>query len=416
MVLRSLALAGVMAIISGLGAQAQGLRGPAEQPPAGFTGQQYVDSRGCVFLRAGVAGTTNWVPRVSRDRRPVCGQIPSFTPEPPVMAEAPRPAPRRAGDPIDTIASITTPPAVQTRAAPRPAPAPAAQAQPAPVAAPAAAVRPRALADGRMACPASAPYLGRFALAAGGTTLLCSDSQRSFASLAGGWRVQTGQIHAPIEPAVTPRRGAAADTRTAGVRTPAPSDVAFYAAQGAQSAGRADEGSTRFRVSRGDTLGGPVLVGGNGYNVGQPTPPKGWRNAWTDDRLNPKRGVGTAAGQAAQDQVWTRDVPARPVADAGRSAGADRRVVVSTSGGPQAGAPVASGRFFVQVGSYGVPENAQRSTSRLTALGLPAAVGRATIKGKPVQVVQAGPFATRAEAQAALSRARGAGFGDAFIR
>ena len=50
---------------------------PAELPPTGYAGQQYVDSDGCLFLRAGRQGETVWVPRVSRQGAQVCGYPPS---------------------------------------------------------------------------------------------------------------------------------------------------------------------------------------------------------------------------------------------------------------------------------------------------------------------------------------------------
>ena len=50
---------------------------PAELPPADYAGLQYVDSKGCMFARAGTGSQVVWVPRVSRQGVPVCGNPPS---------------------------------------------------------------------------------------------------------------------------------------------------------------------------------------------------------------------------------------------------------------------------------------------------------------------------------------------------
>jgi cell division septation protein DedD len=50
---------------------------PAELPPAGYAGLQYVDSRGCAFIRAGTAAKPVWVIRVSAGGAPMCGNPPS---------------------------------------------------------------------------------------------------------------------------------------------------------------------------------------------------------------------------------------------------------------------------------------------------------------------------------------------------
>lgn len=89
--------------------QAQTLRTagpPAEFPPTSFKGNQYVDSRGCVYIRAGVDGNVTWVPRVTRSRKVVCGYKPSL---PPGTKTTPS-APRTAG-----VEQITLPPSAQPK-------------------------------------------------------------------------------------------------------------------------------------------------------------------------------------------------------------------------------------------------------------------------------------------------------------
>ncbi|MGL5011306.1 MAG: SPOR domain-containing protein, partial [Paracoccaceae bacterium] len=148
------------------------------------------------------------------------------------------------------------------------------------------------------------------------------------------------------------------------------------------------------------------------------SPPPGYRAVWEDDRLNPNRARGTATGQAMQDQIWTRETPARLVSEVAAEEAAQGRVTASTKTEPAA--PVrqqaSAGGLYVQVGTFGVPENAAGARSTLQSLGLPAARASITQGGRALTIVLAGPFGSSGEAQAALNAARGAGFGDAFIR
>lgn len=72
---RVLAAAALVALVSPT--LARDLIRPAELPPADYAGQQYVDSRGCMFVRAGSGSRVVWVPRVSRNGAPDCDNPPS---------------------------------------------------------------------------------------------------------------------------------------------------------------------------------------------------------------------------------------------------------------------------------------------------------------------------------------------------
>jgi hypothetical protein len=96
-------------------ASAQGLQAPsppAEQPPDSFEGAQFVDSRGCVYVRAGLSGTTTWVPRVNRQRQQVCGAEPT-------LAAGARPDPQAADAP-DRPRTAAAPPTAKGAREPSP--------------------------------------------------------------------------------------------------------------------------------------------------------------------------------------------------------------------------------------------------------------------------------------------------------
>ncbi|NBZ88348.1 SPOR domain-containing protein [Stagnihabitans tardus] len=306
------ALAGAVLMALAGTAGAQSLRqvtAPANPPPAGFKGQQFIDSRGCVFVRAGFDGRVNWVPRIDGSRRPICGMQPTGSARPPQVAEE-----LPAAAPV-VVAEAPAPQAPTTQAQPR------------------------------------TPGKGLFAF-----------------------------LFAPAAP-----------------RAPAPvaQPVALPVVTQA-----APEVTVTFTEPVRRTL---------------PKPPKGWAYAWKDDRLNPMRGVGTPAGQAAQDRLYTQEVPMVLIADLpakeqpkAQPRAQASRVTLATMSAPEA----AQGGILVQVGCFGDPSNAERAAGKIAGLGLPVSTG----SQKGLKVVMAGPFASAAEAQAGLSALRAAGFADAFVR
>ncbi len=368
---------------------------PAERPPTSFKGAQYVDSRGCVFMNASYAGAAQWVARVNRNHKVLCGYPPTFGPKPAIeVAEDVAPVkvapvvvaaapvvvkPAKANAPMATVASAMMPEAVAVKPAPVPRPPVAAVAKLPTPAQTYERVVSAGPAAGKIGCYTSAPVAEVVRLRNGGTAVVCTRGDGTLT----GWRP-------PIYP-----RGAGV-----GAALSAPVQVA-----------RADTAGV------GRAAAAPVYASAE---LPQVVVPKGYKLAWTDDRLNPQRGVGTAAGQAAQDHIWNQKVPAQLITDVQKAKTRKPKpvasVTVSSKGQAEVAPKAVRGGAWVQIGTFGVPANAAGAAAQLQALGLPVAKSKLNRGGKSLQIVMAGPFGSGADAQAALRIARGAGFGDAYIR
>lgn len=205
----------------GLAAPALAQSGPAEQPPADFEGQQYVDSFGCVFMRAVIGGQVQWVARLTADRVPLCGVDPTSGEG---SAEA---VAAEVADPPEVAASVQ--PAAKVAAK---AKAPASTAK---------KTGPR-----KIGCYVSAPVPLRVPLQGGGTTVVCTPGNGTLT----GWRP-------PIypDPPVTVATPAAPASSAPQVASPAPTVTTapatglIYVQLGAFAvAGNADRASAKLKA------------------------------------------------------------------------------------------------------------------------------------------------------------------------
>ncbi len=445
----SLSVSGAQALSLKDGAQ------PAEVPPSSYTGQSYVDSRGCVYIRAGYGGSVTWIPQATRGREVVCGARPTLAGT--GAASVPTPAPTPA--PAPTVANVPTPAPAPVRApsmpVPATAPAPTPTAQPAP--APATAIA----STVTLACPAGGAnaYVRRDGMR---LPLRCEADQTKTISYIvrqpNGQRTKVivtpppaqTRVAAPVAPPVAPTVQAPAGV-TVVINNPTPTGSGACPGRTGVSAAYTNSSGVRCGPQTMPATPRAAGAGATGTTGIAPTrsvaPPPGYRAAWDDDRLNPYRGPRTNAGNAQMDLIWSQTVP-RYLYDAttGRNvtglfswlrypnlptAAQIRRVqsgvVLSSSNAapvvaatPHARAPTqtaapASHRF-VQVGMFGVPANAQTTAQQLQRMGLPVKIGKLTRGGKAYQIVVAGPFTRQADLDAALAQVRSAGFSDIRLR
>ena len=402
-------------------AQAQALRdvdGPVNFPPGSYKGKQFVDNNGCAFVRAGIDGRVNWIPRVTRSRKLLCGLKPTFSGAEANLAQA-----QSANAPVQITNN-------EAPAAAAPAPAPA----------------PRVAAAKPAAAPKPAPRQVQRVTRA--TT--CANFTGISAQYAGsGPGVRCGSQTQPVTGAVQVQRQPVTVMRNGQKKT-----VQQRVVQQPTAAPKISGTPTGQRIITRNSQTGQINAAGNTrvvprhvYNQQQRSAvtnkvPKGFRKAWDDDRLNPKRAQMTVEGIRQSDLIWTRTIPRKlyvkgtgrvvnnlfpelryPYTSMNDQNAAMGLTTSSRSKSAAAATPRKQGGTaksgtdgrYVQVGMFASEANAQRAAQRISAAGLPARFGTLTKGGKSYRLVMAGPFGA-GQINAAVATARRAGFSDAYAR
>ncbi|RLJ59293.1 hypothetical protein BCF46_1441 [Litoreibacter meonggei] len=255
----------ILALSMGLfGADAQSLRrdnGPAENPPASFKGKQYVDSRGCVYIRAGFSGDVKWVPRVTRARKVICGQRPSLGTSTQTAKAAPKAAPKKVVRKAKTQRTPARTKVVKrtTKVA---APTPKTTRRVVRKAVPTPKVQTRVVRK---------QVNSKRGTAQPRVVYRCGASEFSSQFINNGARCgpQDGVSPTVIRKGVSPQ--------------------------------------SRNQKTQGQLVG-PKEANRKIVESRLPVP-KGYKKAWDDGRLNPLRGVGTTSGKAQMQLVWSNTVP-----------------------------------------------------------------------------------------------------------
>ncbi|MEM6372800.1 MAG: SPOR domain-containing protein [Pseudomonadota bacterium] len=373
--MRFTTLVAVVVVLGGLGTgsvMAQSLSAvqtPAELPPASYRGAQYVDSQGCVFIRAGIDGRVTWVPRVNRQRQPICGQTPTLSGQQRTIARDPTPPAQ-----VATPAPVRTTPTAQPT--PRPAPqqvTTATRRTPQPQAAPVRTTRP--------VSPAARATPVRREPAKQAVTTTVSPATR----------VVPKHVH---------------DAGDARQSFPVPKGYRPVWDDDRLNTRRAEQslrGIARTRLIWTQTVPRRLVDTATGADM---TSKVALVYPYTDTATQ-SRELGTVTlvhrnGQLQKRIVRNKAKTAKPATPAAK---------------PVATKPTRSTTSrYVQVGTFGVAANAQAAAQRIQRAGLPASIGRVSRGGKSYQVVLAGPFANGEPLSRGLRTSRAAGFRDAFIR
>lgn len=441
---RIIALAIIAGTTGAAGIQAQTLRPsspPSEYPPASYKGRQFVDSRGCVYIRAGIDGNVTWVPRVTRSRKQVCGYKPTrlagttrqqpqasapelITLEPsqqPAQSAAAKPAPAKPAPAAAQPAAASPPPKVVTTAKPRRTPQ-TTSARPAPAAAP--SPKPAARKVVRTAPkPAPAPAAAAPQPSAGSPCAGISEISRKYTNSTGA---RCGPQTAPPVTYVGPQSSLRLTPNTRVVQAHIHQDRRLSNSFTVPKGYRPVWTDGRLNPQRATRTVRPAVV------TGFSQAPAGYLMVErADGRLNPMRGVRTPQGDAQMAQIWSDGVPRKLVQlpldrptvrlprEARRSPAEARvsKLRLSTRSAPGAAAPkqAVTAQRYVRAATYANADQARAAARKLAASGLPVRMGTVSRKGQPLKVVLAGPYRDSGQAAAALAKVQRAGFSGARL-
>ncbi|MDM7459840.1 MAG: SPOR domain-containing protein [Paracoccus sp. (in: a-proteobacteria)] len=352
-----------LALISGILLPGLVVGAPDPAPPPGFSGQQYIDGNGCVFVRDG----TRWIARLDPDGQPVCGFPSSLD--------------LRRLDP--EVAHVLSPASV--------APSSRAAEQLAELLA-------EGMRDTDLAVPLQTPGPGD--PIRGSDSVPENPLQQQIATMLARRQSVTRDMAILLPDSICARLGYRDDAITDGVADPT----------GFCTGLRAPDPQPPLRVAE------PVDERSSTISLTVPMPGKATR---PDPARNAGDRAGTANPQAGHDLIAT-DPKARKMTDRGVT-GQSRGPASVVGARPATDAHATSiemipaGARYVQVGVFSDDETAMAAINALARRGLPVARTRTNLNGRP-RMVLAGPFTDRRRLVEVLNMLRRDGWPGAVAR